>query len=69
VIEQLWLPEGDGLFNDANSAHQALLMLLGCQSRREVLRSRFRTAARCGRRPAITDEHRRTVPRRIAARC
>ena len=42
---QLWLPETGGLLDPANPAHQALLMLLGHQSQREVLRSRFRTMA------------------------
>jgi site-specific DNA recombinase len=42
---QLWLPEVGGPVDDDNLAHQALIMLLGHQSRREVLRSRFRTAA------------------------
>ena len=42
---QLWLPEVDGPIDPADPAHQALLMLLGHQSRREVLRSRFRTLA------------------------
>jgi site-specific DNA recombinase len=42
---QLWLPETGGPVEVADPAHQALLMLLGYQSRREVLRSRFRTAA------------------------
>src|SRR5688572_23115400 len=41
----LWLPETCGPVEEADPAHQALLMLLGYQSRREVLRSRFRTAA------------------------
>jgi site-specific DNA recombinase len=42
---QLWLPELGGPVDAADPAHQALLMLLGHQSRREVLRSRFRTLA------------------------
>lgn len=42
---RLWLPEVGGPIDEANPAHQALLMLLGYQSRREVLRSRFRTTA------------------------
>jgi hypothetical protein len=42
---QLWLPETGGPVDVDDPAHQALLMLLGCQSRREVLRARFRTAA------------------------
>jgi site-specific DNA recombinase len=41
----LWLPETGGPVDVADPAHEALLMLLGYQSRREVLRSRFRTAA------------------------
>jgi hypothetical protein len=42
---QLWLPEAGGPLDVDDPAHQALIMLLGCQSRREVLRSRFRTSA------------------------
>jgi site-specific DNA recombinase len=42
---ELWLPEAGGAVDQSDPAHQALLMLLGYQSRREVLRSRFRTAA------------------------
>lgn len=42
---QLWLPELGGPVDPTNAAHQALLMLLGHQSRREVLRWRFRTMA------------------------
>ncbi|MDT5029442.1 MAG: site-specific recombinase [Micromonosporaceae bacterium] len=44
---QLWLPETNGPVNHRDSAHQALVMLLGAQSRREVLRSRFRVTRRC----------------------
>lgn len=42
---ELWLPEAHGPINHRDSTHQALMMLLGAQSRREVLRSRFRTTA------------------------
>ena len=42
---QLWLPEVHGRLDYRDSTHQALMMLLGAQSRREVLRSRFRTMA------------------------
>ncbi|MDT5027908.1 MAG: site-specific recombinase [Micromonosporaceae bacterium] len=42
---QLWLPETNGPVNRRDSSHQALVMLLGAQSRREVLRSRFRVTA------------------------
>jgi site-specific DNA recombinase len=42
---QLWLPEVHGRVNHRDPTHQALMMLLGAQSRREVLRSRFRTMA------------------------
>ena len=42
---QLWLAELDGPFEAHNPTHQALVMLLGAQSRREVLRSRFRVSA------------------------
>jgi site-specific DNA recombinase len=42
----LWLPEAGGPVDVAEPSHQGgLLMLLGYQSRREVLRSRFRTTA------------------------
>lgn len=44
---QLWLPETDGPLDLNDVTHQALMLLLGAQSRREVLRSRHRvTAAR-----------------------
>jgi site-specific DNA recombinase len=42
---QLWLPEIGGPVDFALPAHQALVMLLGAQSKREVLRSRFRVLA------------------------
>ena len=42
---QVWLPELGGPVDLADPAHAALVMLLGRQSRREVLRSRFRTMA------------------------
>jgi site-specific DNA recombinase len=42
---QLWLPEIGGPIDRSDPAQQALLLLLGHQSRREVLRSRFRTMA------------------------
>ena len=42
---QLWLPEAHGSIDSGDPAHQALVMLLGAQSRREVLRCRFRTSA------------------------
>jgi DNA invertase Pin-like site-specific DNA recombinase len=42
---QLWLPEAQGRVDYRDPTHQALMMLLGAQSRREVLRSRFRTMA------------------------
>jgi site-specific DNA recombinase len=42
---QLWLPEAHGPINHRDSIHRALMMLLGAQSRREVLRSRFRVTA------------------------
>lgn len=42
---QLWLPETNGRFDGTDPAHQALVMLLGAQSKREVLRSRFRVLA------------------------
>jgi site-specific DNA recombinase len=42
---QLWLPETDGPIRIGDPIHQALIMLLGRQSQRELLRSRFRTTA------------------------
>jgi site-specific DNA recombinase len=42
---QLWLPKLGGPIDRSDPAHQALLLLLGHQSRREVLRARFRTMA------------------------
>jgi DNA invertase Pin-like site-specific DNA recombinase len=39
---QLWLPETDGPVDRHNPTHQALIMLLGVQSKREVQRSRSR---------------------------
>lgn len=35
---QLWFPETDGSLDMDDVAHQALMLLLGAQSRREVLR-------------------------------
>jgi DNA invertase Pin-like site-specific DNA recombinase len=40
---QLWLPETNGPVDLESPAHQALIMLLGHQSNREILRARFRT--------------------------
>ncbi|MEV7046168.1 recombinase family protein [Amycolatopsis sp. NPDC051061] len=42
---QLWLPEADGPVNLDDPVHQALMLLLGSQSRREVLRARHRVLA------------------------
>ncbi|MEU5264670.1 recombinase family protein [Amycolatopsis sp. NPDC021455] len=42
---QLWLPEADGPVNRDDPVHQALMLLLGSQSRREVLRARHRVLA------------------------
>jgi DNA invertase Pin-like site-specific DNA recombinase len=42
---QVWLPETDGPFDLTDVTHQALMLLLGAQSRREVLRSRHRVLA------------------------
>ncbi|UOX90424.1 recombinase family protein [Amycolatopsis sp. FBCC-B4732] len=41
----LWLPEADGPVNLDDPVHQALMLLLGSQSRREVLRARHRVLA------------------------
>ncbi len=40
---QLWLPETNGPLDLHSPTHQALMMLLGHQSNREILRARFRT--------------------------
>ncbi|MDX3192306.1 recombinase family protein [Streptomyces sp. MN03-5084-2B] len=45
---QLWLPEADGPVNLDDPVHQALMLLLGSQSRREVLRARHRVLAAMG---------------------
>jgi DNA invertase Pin-like site-specific DNA recombinase len=42
---QVWLPETRGPVDLAVPEHQALLLMLGHQSEREVLRNRFRTNA------------------------
>jgi site-specific DNA recombinase len=42
---QVWLPEARGPVDPARPAHQALLLMLGHRSEREVLRNRFRTTA------------------------
>ncbi|MDG4799919.1 recombinase family protein [Micromonospora sp. WMMD980] len=39
---QLWLPEMHGPVDHQNPTHQALIMMLGAQSKREVQRARFR---------------------------
>ena len=39
---QLWLPRTDGPVDHHNPTHQALIMMLGTQSKREVQRARFR---------------------------
>ena len=53
---QLWLPEAHGPVDPAEPAHRALLMLLGAQSKREVLRARSRALA--AMRAQIRDEGR-----------
>jgi DNA invertase Pin-like site-specific DNA recombinase len=42
---QLWLPEAGGPVNLDDPVHRALMLLLGSQSRREVLRARHRVLA------------------------
>ena len=42
---QLWLPEVDGPVDLNSPTHQALLLMLGAQSKLEVQRARFRTTA------------------------
>ncbi|UWZ49896.1 hypothetical protein Dmats_32090 [Dactylosporangium matsuzakiense] len=39
---RLWLPEANGPVDLSQASHQVLMMLLGAQSKREVLRARFR---------------------------
>jgi site-specific DNA recombinase len=40
---QLWIPETDGPVDAQDATHQALLLMLGAQAKREVQRARFRT--------------------------
>jgi DNA invertase Pin-like site-specific DNA recombinase len=40
---QLWIPETDGPVDAQHATHQALLLMLGAQAKREVQRARFRT--------------------------
>jgi hypothetical protein len=42
---QVWLPEAGGSVDVRNPVHQALLVLLGAQSRREIVRARRRVRA------------------------
>ncbi|MGW4800860.1 recombinase family protein, partial [Nonomuraea sp. NPDC004297] len=42
---ELWMPEAGGPVDPGNPAHQALMLLLGGQSQREVLRARYRVLA------------------------
>ncbi|HEX5534897.1 MAG TPA: recombinase family protein [Actinomycetales bacterium] len=42
---QVWLPETDGPLDHRSPTHQALIMLLGARSKREVQHSRFRVLA------------------------
>jgi DNA invertase Pin-like site-specific DNA recombinase len=42
---QLWLPETNGPVDNHSPTHQALIMMLGAQSKREVQRARFRVLA------------------------
>ncbi|WP_344520648.1 recombinase family protein, partial [Paractinoplanes durhamensis] len=42
---QVWLPEVQGPIDLSEPDHRAILMMLGYQSEREVLRNRFRTTA------------------------
>jgi DNA invertase Pin-like site-specific DNA recombinase len=42
---QVWLPEADGPVDVDSPVHQALLMLLGAQARREVVQARHRVLA------------------------
>jgi hypothetical protein len=49
---KLWLPEAHGPVDPTEPSHQALLILLGAQSKREVLRAGRGRWRPCGRRPA-----------------
>jgi hypothetical protein len=42
---QMWLPEAGGRMERDDPMHQTLVVVLGAQSKREVLRSRHRTLA------------------------
>ncbi|GAA2216324.1 hypothetical protein GCM10009850_117930 [Nonomuraea monospora] len=42
---QLWMPEAGGPVDPGSPVHQALMLLLGGQSQREVLRARYRVLA------------------------
>ncbi|MET8862310.1 recombinase family protein [Nonomuraea sp. NPDC004580] len=42
---QLWMPEAGGPVDPESPTHQALMLLLGGQSQREVLRARYRVLA------------------------
>lgn len=42
---EVWLPEAGGLVELDSPVHQALMVLLGAQARREVVRARYRTLA------------------------
>jgi site-specific DNA recombinase len=42
---RLWLPETNGPIDVGDPTHEAIIVLLGAQSKREVLRARFRTTA------------------------
>ncbi|MQA97702.1 MAG: hypothetical protein GEV11_24900 [Streptosporangiales bacterium] len=42
---RLWIPEAGGPVDLEDAAHRTLLMMLGAQSRREVLRARYRVLA------------------------
>jgi site-specific DNA recombinase len=59
----LWLPEAGGPVDFADPAHRALVTMLGAQSRREVLRARWRggtghpTGTSC-----LTPDHTPTAP-------
>jgi site-specific DNA recombinase len=53
----VWLPEADGPVDSDEPAHQALLMLLGHQSEREVLRFRMRTTTAMRAQARDQDRH------------
>jgi len=52
---EVWLPEADGPVDLNDPTHRALIMLLGHQSEREILRARMRTTHAMGSQAATKD--------------